>query len=703
MMARTLAEVCTPRQSVFDPSIRDTVYDIGRLNEIDPQQFFAENYVTMGMRQLLSEAFTRLEGVSDNAPGVFLLSQSMGGGKTHNLLALGLLAKHPKMRQEVMGSFHDFAPLGAVRVVAINGRDPDTKYGLWGAIATQLNRREVFADLYSPLEPPGQQRWVELLQGQPTLILLDELPPYFTALQAVPVGSTTLDVITTVALANLLVALNSGQVPNVCLVMTDLRASAYEEGSAQVSKALDDMDQETNRTAQRIDPVRLNTDEHYHVLRTRLFENIPERDAIGAVADAYARAVDEAKKTDQTTYSPEAMRAGIESSYPFHPAIRDLYERFRENPGFQQTRALLRMMRSVVANLWESNEANNRFLIAAQDLDLHDDDILSEIKMINRTLDVAIAHDIADEQRTSVAETIDGPMGRDAQGAATLLFLASLANVPDAVKGLDRGTVVAYLAAPRRDLGGLRAALDRLQAEAWYLHATGTGLLEFKDTRNLNAMLDDYARGMSATDREIEIRERLEKIFEPKLKNLYGAISVLEPLDPSKISQDAATLIVFRPEPDAKAEIQRFWGNLEYKNRVVFITGNPAAYERAKDQAASLRAIKAIIADLRQKYRDGDPQMEDAKAIQSRIEERFYLACRETFQTLLYPSGRGLTTVELTPQYAANHYNGEELVSDQLMNAYKFKPDAAADPDTIRKMIDNKLWPGDARACLKRG
>jgi hypothetical protein len=37
------------------------------------------------------------------------------------------------------------------------------------------------------------------------------------------------------------------------------------------------------------------------------------------------------------------------------------------------------------------------------------------------------------------------------------------------------------------------------------------------------------------------------------------------------------------------------------------------------------------------------------------------------------------------------------------MNAYKFKPDAAADPDTIRKMIDNKLWPGDARACLKRG
>ena len=137
---------------------------------------------------------------------------------------------------------------------------------------------------------------------------------------------------------------------------------------------------------------------------------LPEPDDIAAVADAYARAVDEAKKTDQTTYSPEAMRAGIESSYPFHPAIRDLYARFRENPGFQQTRALLRLMRSVVANLWESGAANQNFLIAAQDLDLHDDDILREIKQINRTLDVAIAHDIADEQHTAVAETIEAPL-----------------------------------------------------------------------------------------------------------------------------------------------------------------------------------------------------------------------------------------------------------------------------------------------------
>lgn len=42
------------------------------------------------MRILLTEAFRRLE--RKTTQGVFKLTQSMGGGKTHNLLALGLLS-----------------------------------------------------------------------------------------------------------------------------------------------------------------------------------------------------------------------------------------------------------------------------------------------------------------------------------------------------------------------------------------------------------------------------------------------------------------------------------------------------------------------------------------------------------------------------------------------------------------------------------
>jgi predicted AAA+ superfamily ATPase len=65
---------------------------------------FDENYITEGMKTLLEQGFRRLEGKSNQ--GVFRLKQAMGGGKTRNLLTLGLLAKHPEYREKVMGSFH---------------------------------------------------------------------------------------------------------------------------------------------------------------------------------------------------------------------------------------------------------------------------------------------------------------------------------------------------------------------------------------------------------------------------------------------------------------------------------------------------------------------------------------------------------------------------------------------------------------------
>lgn len=101
-----------------------------------------------------------------------------------------------------MGAFYKTELRGAVRVVSFNGRQANTRFGLWGEIADQLNRREVFRDFYSPLLPPSPKDWVELLRGEPALILLDELPPYFEAIRAIPVGNTSLDTITTTALAN---------------------------------------------------------------------------------------------------------------------------------------------------------------------------------------------------------------------------------------------------------------------------------------------------------------------------------------------------------------------------------------------------------------------------------------------------------------------------------------------------------------------
>src|SRR5213078_3251222 len=123
------------------------------------------------------------------------------------------------------------------------------------------------------------------------------------------------------------------------------------------------------------------------ILRKRLFKTLPKDSQVDEVAQAYAKAVREAKQMDITAQSPEQFAQLVKSSYPFHPAIKDLYARFRENHGFQQTRALIRLMRIIAARLWKGGEADKRYLISVQDVDLNDAETLSEMRQINPTLE----------------------------------------------------------------------------------------------------------------------------------------------------------------------------------------------------------------------------------------------------------------------------------------------------------------------------
>ena len=65
--------------------------------QINGTEFFEENYFTHGMKALIERAFRHLAG-GQAGSSVFLLSQAMGGGKTHSMIALGLLARDAALR-----------------------------------------------------------------------------------------------------------------------------------------------------------------------------------------------------------------------------------------------------------------------------------------------------------------------------------------------------------------------------------------------------------------------------------------------------------------------------------------------------------------------------------------------------------------------------------------------------------------------------
>ena len=226
---KSLLKACTPRKSVFDPQKRFDVLDLSNLlgDDVDGDEFFAENFVTDGMKVLFDTAFNRFAGHSDR--GIIRLTQAMGGGKTHNMIALGLLARYPNLRKKVLGKTETTEKLGKVRVIGFTGRESDAPFGIWGSLAEQLGKREEFSSYYSPLAAPGPTAWINLLKGDPVLVLLDELPPYLENAKSKPIGNTDLSVVTTTALANLYVAIAKKELSNVCLVISDLRATYNPE------------------------------------------------------------------------------------------------------------------------------------------------------------------------------------------------------------------------------------------------------------------------------------------------------------------------------------------------------------------------------------------------------------------------------------------------------------------------------------------
>lgn len=132
---KTLYELCYPRDSIFNPTINYEVLDLTNLIEgnIEPEEFFNENFITEGMEILFNTAFKRF--AKKNSRGLIRLTQSMGGGKTHNMIALGLLSKYPEYRERFIKRSSLLRDIGEVEVIAFTGRQSDVPFGILGSIA----------------------------------------------------------------------------------------------------------------------------------------------------------------------------------------------------------------------------------------------------------------------------------------------------------------------------------------------------------------------------------------------------------------------------------------------------------------------------------------------------------------------------------------------------------------------------------------
>ena len=697
---KTVFDLCKPRANVFVDTTRDDVLNLSNLVEgsIDADKFFGENFKTKGMDVLLQTAFKRFQGTSPT--GVIRLTQAMGGGKTHNMLALALLAKNVDWRRKLLGK--QFDHVGDIKVIAFSGRESDAQFGIWGSLADQLDKKDLFSSLYSPLRAPGESAWVNLLKDQKILILLDELPPYLESARSVTVGNSDLSKVTITALANLFNALGKEQLANVCLVFSDLRAT-YESGSELLHSSFRDLESEASRVAINIEPVALNSDEIYDILRKRLFESCPATNSpeVNDIATGYKEAVIRAGKSGLTSYAADKIYLGVRDSYPFHPSIKDLYARFKENQNFQQTRGLIRLMRQIIRQFYESGRAKQASLVNVFDLDLNNGMMLGFIREIKPSLDNAINHDIAQHGK-SAAETIDAQYEEGfhhpyAQILSKLLLMSSLNETTHGLQGLNESDLLGYLCEPGLDLNQYKKVFEDIKSQCWYLKMDNRGHYYFQNTKNMVAEMNTLVDSYSNESAKKELRKFLETNFTPKLKKCYESLYVMPAVDEIYLDMNKVALVIYEPYGGSglHPDLQAFYESATFRNRVMFLSGQRSVMEKLYENSKRLTAIRQIIQGMKEEHvPETDQQYREATDQQDKATTALLSTIRETFITLYYPSNAGMTSDDFKLEFAGNKFNGEEQIVKTLTEAQKFQDftsDASA-LDILRKKCEARIF-----------
>lgn len=520
-MAPSLFKAVEPREDVLEGTLSEAIF-AASLDEVvagsapavygDPKTFFAGTHPSAGLKTLLDEALGRVGGGKPDAPSVIRLETNLGGGKTHNLIALYHAARGElpaeRVKEFMTAKLYPTQPVdqlavfvgtsaGAAEFPEVEGKVART---LWGHLALQLGGTDMYsyvAEADAALTAPGADALKQVLDGGSTLILVDELARYLETASGVKVGDSTLARQTVAFLMALMEAVDAH--PRATLVVTTTGVTDAFGDSTQA--VIDAMAEARSLMARREHVLRPSEEADLpKILARRLFERVDAK-AARAVAKAYAEAIEHA--AERGTELPDHMRdprwiTELEESYPFHPAlVRVLDKRLSTIPNFQRTRGALRLLAHVVRSVWEKQPADAD-LIRLDHVDLAVREIAEDLssRLDRAAFDAVIRADVCSQAggEPSHAELVDRQMG---SGYARRLAVAAyLYSLTQETPGVTAGELMGSILAPGDDPNVMAKALDTLERSAWYLHADARGY-RFSTEINLNKLVEDATREVS--------------------------------------------------------------------------------------------------------------------------------------------------------------------------------------------------------------
>ncbi|GAB4243782.1 MAG: DUF499 domain-containing protein [Thermoleophilia bacterium] len=642
-------------EAVFAANVWAVVQDTAPEVYLDPEEFFRKTYLTTGLSTVLSRVAGALRRGGETGDRIISLQTAFGGGKTHTLVALWHLAKHADRLKEsphaegLRKAIGGQLPENVKGVAVFTNQTCDATQGrkveegvhlrtLWGELAYQLGGKALYervrANDESQRVPQGL--FLEILQAaSPCLILLDELADYCVGAAAVPVGDTSLADQTVSFIQQLTESVQ--QVPGAVVVAT-LPASKYEVAQSEKGQeAFVTLEKRFQRLGADVKPVA--DEEIYEVVRARLFESIApesEPDYPKKVAQVYqglyaAHSGEVPSEAAKNTYREQLQRA-----YPFHPLLIDaLYTRWGSHPDFQRTRGVLRLLASIVGDLWKRRQASTetQHLIQPCHIRWSVDALQAALTRLwgPAYQSVAAADAIGDRSNAGIFDEERGGDYRNesiGKGLASAILLGSFGG-QGGRSGFSSKDLKLACSKQGLNWNYTDGALLELENRCFYLHTATAGSLGkrywFGTKPTLNKLVVQY-RQQSAKENFAE--EILEDLRAESQKGALAGATWRVIVNPAEDlpEQKSLTLLVLPPslawdenggakdaiEERVKAISTRCGGKDRlYRNTLLFLAGTARGLSKLRQAHRERAALEGVRADYWDQL--DEEQQEDLK------------------------------------------------------------------------------------------
>ncbi len=625
---------------------------------LDTESFFAKTHLTGGLTNVLKKVSRALSGDADAGDRILSLQTSFGGGKTHTLVALWHLAKHTDVIRksdacaDVRGAVGNL-PTKSSRVAVFTNQTCDSTQGrdtaqgihtqtLWGELALQLGGIELFRRIEAndKARTVPQGLFAEILREcSPCLILLDELADYCVGASAKEVGSATLCDQTISFVQQLTEAVNNVQ--GVAVVAT-LPASHLEVASSERGQEiLNSLERRFGRMGADIKPVA--DEEIYEVVRRRLFESLGDEITRERVVDAYMNMYQQHRNEVPNDATRTAYKQRMLGAYPFHPMLVDaLYLRWGSHSDFQRTRGVLRLLASIVGDLWERRHTGTQSQPLIQPCHLRwDIDALHAAltRLWGIAYDSVAAADVIGDRATS--RLLDEERGgeyqteRIAQGLAAAILLGSFGTQGGRV-GFSTKDLKLCVSRPTLNWGYTDGALLALDEErAFFLQNAAAGSLGtrywFGTKPRLNKLVVQYKNQFAQKTFDDEIIDAVEEqiktikadpatwrvLANPETNLAEQRSLVLLAMPPScEYSDNGGARLIRSAVEEKLLQLSLKCGAKDriYRNTLLFLIPSSRGLSRLRNALREVKAFEEVKRDYASQM-DNDEQKELEKRL----------------------------------------------------------------------------------------